>query len=659
MKTKKAEDFIKEAQKKPRTRFAVVGKGSSWTIYEGTDLGNASPGNGEEVIKATCEKSQAALKLLVVGGTAEIATLKTKVFAKELKENSKAMEFKAVSGEDNSELEKLSDQLDGPLVEQVAKLPTETREEAVTLLNQAKVLVEQSDLGAAKAKVEELRRKLGLGDSPEQAERKSLLAQLQGRLVEEVAKRKSPGREELIQLVNDAMKLAKDGDLEVAKEKVAKIKEALLVPEPPDPPPSLTSGQPKAPISPEQAKFDDRLKRLLPAVINAQQEKWSNAAELKLAIGEAQSLFRKREYDQANSRLDEVESLLQSPNITKPEPTERPDGESVPEWAKEQYREEAPRTVVCSMDESGKIGSIYFDDEQRVRTTHGSGPARETHERTVRFNIDKDQAKTDYQKSNKEWNGKQYKRMVEWLANRLRSTPLPTWAKPVVGPETAHDQNQGKPGSGQQLFEVFLKIDGSVRSWHPSRGVATKYDTDKQVLSVLKAAIQHINKLSQEDFKNQKNPDENWIKKYYADRNRNFYEFVKSRLPQSELLNDIRPPDDKDVQKSKIDVKDESIAIRRNLIKQMALEQAVGSIKKMTPEQLKKHKTMPAMSQEELEKLEPVQLQERLEAAILPEIEGKLNEMFKQRQPDFDGFMRDYGEFFPKAPKSLDELLET
>jgi hypothetical protein len=53
-----------------------------------------------------------------------------------------------------------------------------------------------------------------------------------------------------------------------------------------------------------------------------------------------------------------------------------------------------------------------------------------------------------------------------------------------------------------------------VESWHPSRGTATKFETDKQTISVLNAAIVHISGVS--------GP---------AERNQQFYDFVKSRLP--------------------------------------------------------------------------------------------------------------------------------
>ena len=53
-----------------------------------------------------------------------------------------------------------------------------------------------------------------------------------------------------------------------------------------------------------------------------------------------------------------------------------PDGASgdVPQWAKDQYIAESPTTLTVSMTRDKKIGSIYFKDEGRIRTTHTHGP---------------------------------------------------------------------------------------------------------------------------------------------------------------------------------------------------------------------------------------------------------------------------------------------
>src|SRR5262249_51351725 len=60
---------------------------------------------------------------------------------------------------------------------------------------------------------------------------------------------------------------------------------------PPPPPPGPPSAKPQAPpqsAGPDETKFNDRLKRLLPGVLEAQKAKASSAQELKLAVSEAQ-----------------------------------------------------------------------------------------------------------------------------------------------------------------------------------------------------------------------------------------------------------------------------------------------------------------------------------------------------------------------------------
>ena len=48
--------------------------------------------------------------------------------------------------------------------------------------------------------------------------------------------------------------------------------------------------------------------------------------------------------------------------------------------------------------------------------------------------------------------------------------------------------------------------------------------------------------------------------------------------------------------------------------------------------------------------------------ARMKDMLAELNQMLEQRQageePDFDGFMERYGDFFPENPQTLDELLE-
>jgi hypothetical protein len=195
----------------------------------------------------------------------------------------------------------------------------------------------------------------------------------------------------------------------------------------------------------------------------------------------------------------------------------------VAEWAKEEYKRESKRTVICSMTEDRKIGSVYFGEEGRIRTTHGAGPEKEKHEgkTTVQFNIDESKAIPAFETANPKLVGskKYWSYFDQWLAQTLQNVTVdnaPAWATLVESPETAYDLQKGSPPENLKLFEIFKNINGQVESWHPSRGTATKFDTDKQTISVLNAAINHINTKGLTDP---------------GARNTAFYEFVESRLP--------------------------------------------------------------------------------------------------------------------------------
>ncbi|TVQ38043.1 MAG: hypothetical protein EA356_03410 [Geminicoccaceae bacterium] len=205
------------------------------------------------------------------------------------------------------------------------------------------------------------------------------------------------------------------------------------------------------------------------------------------------------------------------------------DEQGVPDWAKEGYRSEARRTLICSMTPDGKIGSVYFP-EGRIRTTHAAGPAKEGHSHhiTLQFNLDEPAAIAVFEKnvlkrpigSETDWS-----LFDRWLVRSLegaKPAQLPTWATLVEGPETAHE---GRPPDELKLFEIFKKVGGAIAGWHPSRGAATKFLTDKQTIAVLEAAIAHLESNGIEDPKA---------------RNVAFYDFVVGRLPR--LAEVLRQP---------------------------------------------------------------------------------------------------------------------
>jgi hypothetical protein len=165
----------------------------------------------------------------------------------------------------------------------------------------------------------------------------------------------------------------------------------------------------------------------------------------------------------------------------------------VRQWAKDQYKAQSKRTVMASMTSDGKIGSVYFDDGSRIRTTHSVGPAKEDHDKTrsVQFNVDEAAAGVEYQQSGQ--TGMDYD---TWLKQRLMGITLsnaPKWATVIERPDQAHDRAlKGTPTGSETLIEIFKSINGQYEGWHPSRGTGTKFETDKQTISVLQAAIKHV-----------------------------------------------------------------------------------------------------------------------------------------------------------------------
>lgn len=227
--------------------------------------------------------------------------------------------------------------------------------------------------------------------------------------------------------------------------------------------------------------------------------------------------------------------------------------QGVPNWAKQEYKDESKVKLIASIKD-GLIGSIYFANG-RIRTTHSHGPKVSKHDpakvSTSQYNIDRsaawqlfhaknnvnlifrllysqtDQSDTadDRREEAEHLLDKTYKR---WLSDYLVNTPvdrLPNWVTPVPGHDDAFDTDAADPPNNITLFEVFTKVsNGKVQKWHPSRGIAAKFETNKQVVSVLKAAIRHIDGVTD-----------------LNERNTKFYDFIKERLPV--FANQIRKPD--------------------------------------------------------------------------------------------------------------------
>ncbi len=217
-----------------------------------------------------------------------------------------------------------------------------------------------------------------------------------------------------------------------------------------------------------------------------------------------------------------------------------------PEWAKKNYKIQAKRMVIASMTPDGKIGSIYFDDGSRIRTTHGVSPTGEQHDknRSVQFNVDEGTAQKEYLLRHPEDGG--FDGYDDWLKERLTGiTPsnAPKWATIIDSPLKAHDKaTKGNPTGSETLIEIFKSVSGEYQGWHPSRGTATRFDTDKQTISVLRAALKHIDGLYPKPDDWAKSTPE--VARIRNLRNQEFYKFVKSRSPESEIVKAMRKPEE-------------------------------------------------------------------------------------------------------------------
>lgn len=226
--------------------------------------------------------------------------------------------------------------------------------------------------------------------------------------------------------------------------------------------------------------------------------------------------------------------------------------QGVPKWAQNEYKLEAKRTLIASIKD-GLIGSIYFDDH-RIRTTHAGSPERSkdsADQKISRYNLDQNAAwnlfrkandlnalfKLFYQTTDRRLSVEARKEIAYdhldntykgWLSTYLVNTSidaLPAWVTPVRNKQEAFDVDTANPPDNITLFEVFTNVsNGKVEKWHPSRGIAAKFETDKQVVSVLKAALIHI-----KDDRDRRT------------RNVKFYEFIEHRIPG--FAAQIRHPD--------------------------------------------------------------------------------------------------------------------
>lgn len=128
--------------------------------------------------------------------------------------------------------------------------------------------------------------------------------------------------------------------------------------------------------------------------------------------------------------------------------------------------------VFASLNESGKVGSIYFN-QGRIRLTHSKGPATSIHNIIERYTI----SEADYQA---------YKKMK-------RVNPGMTLEQKYEFVARMASRKVAEIGDQGRLFEFFGPY--GIQGNHPSRGapVAFNYPLGQEQINLLYMAAQHNN----------------------------------------------------------------------------------------------------------------------------------------------------------------------
>lgn len=185
-----------------------------------------------------------------------------------------------------------------------------------------------------------------------------------------------------------------------------------------------------------------------------------------------------------------------------------------------------------------KIGSIY-SSTGRIRTTHGQGPAKESHgsENILRFNINYAEAKKAFAldaakeirkaQSSIPWHlPKQRKEEAKerifvnlshsWIAAALKvSEVTPSWASKVTGPGDVRHIDDVEKDTDQHLFEIYTHKSGRTKQTHISRGEAAYISIEKSTLDKIEKALEQI--------------DPKWTA---YNKNRAFYDYLQEHAPE-------------------------------------------------------------------------------------------------------------------------------
>jgi hypothetical protein len=127
---------------------------------------------------------------------------------------------------DDEQLKQISFELKSTLIEQVGQLKSPHREVLVPIFNAADAAVKKWDLPVAQKKVADLKKGLD-AISTHAAALKSIVAELQSTLVDEIGRLPKPYPKDLAPLQHEALALANKQDLKGAQAKVAELKKQI------------------------------------------------------------------------------------------------------------------------------------------------------------------------------------------------------------------------------------------------------------------------------------------------------------------------------------------------------------------------------------------------------------------------------------------------
>lgn len=186
----------------------------------------------------------------------------------------------------------------------------------------------------------------------------------------------------------------------------------------------------------------------------------------------------------------------------------------IPEIGRDEFLD-APITLIASMTPDGMIGSVYFPEGNRVRTTHASGPihsntgGRTTHQ----FSVSRQGVNAAFKATPAHAEAMKIpdgmarrkalsKKRKQYIKNYLRQTVMgeaaqPSWVNTYIqkAEDAIDTATAGLPDADTQLYEIYLGADQELQGSHPSRGAAVQLPTTRRTAKALRDAAAHVEAL--------------------------------------------------------------------------------------------------------------------------------------------------------------------